>query len=258
MEQQLSSAVGAKCSRCDALFSDRYLMVDHLGTRHRIDRGVLRQQTEPNATPRVRDQTWTQAAQDQKLGRVDPSRDDVQAVENAERTGIEKRRSDAWIHQINMPGPSHGASSARSHVTAGQAPGQSVGVEMNISDHDTGVEVTTAVTAVTDDELAANAPGTSATSLTRERFAEFRAAFDDNEELAEWLGSWTNIMAKRIPRTVQSIGPSINGHLRGGSVRFTQDELLMAVKQLESRGVVELMPGGDVQYARLAGRRGRS
>ncbi|KAK4927625.1 hypothetical protein LTR49_005493 [Elasticomyces elasticus] len=91
------------------------------------------------------------------------------------------------------------------------------------------------------------------TGLAHGRFVEFRKAFDRDEDLAEWLGSWTDDVNQRTPRTVQSIRPRINRNLGHGSTPFTVDELLMAVKQLESEGVVELTTSNGACFLRLAG-----
>ncbi|KAK0875114.1 hypothetical protein LTR91_013762, partial [Friedmanniomyces endolithicus] len=249
-----SSGVGAKCSRCEASFSDRYLMVDHLGTHHRINRGLLRLQTEPNATPRVRNQTEEQSVRDARLRRRDPRFGDILAVRNAERAGIEKRQRAALSPQSSMPDPSQTEPSAfgmQDNAATAQSETANVGPTMLVAASDIAVTEGGFVALAATDDSSNDTLGSLNTSLTHGRLAEFRGAFDGNEELAEWLGSWTDSMAERIPRTVRSIGPSINNRLRSGSARFSQDELLQALRELERNGVVELTASNDVHYVRL-------
>ncbi|KAK0314880.1 hypothetical protein LTR82_012872, partial [Friedmanniomyces endolithicus] len=247
--------VGAKCSRCEASFSDRYLMVDHLGTHHRINRGLLRLQTEPNATPRVKFQTEEQSVRDARLKRRDPSFGDILAVRNAGRAGIEKRQRAALLPQTSVPGPSQTEPSAfrmQDDLATAQSETANVEPATPFAASDVAVSEEGFVAPAATDDSSNDTLDSLNPSLTHERLAEFRVAFDGNEELAEWLGSWTKSVAERIPRTVRSIGPSINNRLRSGSVHFSQDELVEALRELGRSGVVELTASNDVHYVRLS------
>ena len=229
-------------------------MVDHLGTHHRINRGLLRLQTEPNATPRVRNQTEEQSVRDARLRRRDPRFGDILAVRNAERAGIEKRQRAALSPQSSMPDPSQTEPSAfgmQDNAATAQSETANVGPTMLVAASDIAVTEGGFVALAATDDSSNDTLGSLNTSLTHGRLAEFRGAFDGNEELAEWLGLWTNSMAERI-RTVRSIGPSIKNRLRSGSIHFSQDELLQALRELERNGVVELTASNDVHYVRLS------
>ncbi|KAK0277388.1 hypothetical protein LTR35_009789 [Friedmanniomyces endolithicus] len=256
-----SSGVGAECSRCEASFSDRYLMVDHLGAHHDINRGLLRLQTEPNATPRVKFQTEEQDRRDDfRQKRRSPSNRDILAVRNAERAGIEKRQRAAMSPQTSMLDPSQTGpyvSGMQKNTAAAQSETANVEPAIPVAASDIAVTEGGSVAPMATGDSSNDTIGSLNTSLTHERMAEFRGAFEGNEELAEWLGSWTSSMEERIPRTVRSVGPSINNKLRSGSAHFTQDELLVALRQLEKDDVVELMASNDVNYVRLAVRQRR-
>ncbi|KAK0942291.1 hypothetical protein LTR29_006222 [Friedmanniomyces endolithicus] len=256
-----SSGVGAKCSRCEASFSDRYLMVDHLGAHHDINRGLLRLQTEPNATPRVKFQTEEQDRRDDfRQKRRSPSNRDILAVRNAERAGIEKRQRAALASQTSMLGASQTApntSGVQDNSDVAQSETPNVEPSMLMAASDIAVTEGGSATPAATGDSSNDTLGSLNTSLTHERMAEFRGAFDGNEELAEWLGSWTSSMEERIPRTVRSVGPSINNRLPSGSAHFNLDELLRALRQLEEDGVVELMASNEVRYVRLAVRQRR-
>ncbi|KAK1054209.1 hypothetical protein LTR12_011392 [Friedmanniomyces endolithicus] len=255
-----SSGVGAKCSRCEAFFSDRYLMADHLGAHHNINRGLLRLQTEPNATPRVRNQTEEQGRQDGRLGRRAPSNRDIRVVINAERAGIRKRQRAALSPQTSMLGPSQtapNASGTQDDLATAQSETANVEPAIPVAASDIAVTEGGLVAPAATGDSSNDTLGSLNTSLTHGRLAEFRGAFDGNEELAEWLGSWTSSVEERIPRTVRSVGPSINNRLRSGSAHFSQDELLLALRQLEKDGAVDLIASNDVHYVRLAVRQRR-
>ncbi|KAK0259857.1 hypothetical protein LTS09_005701 [Friedmanniomyces endolithicus] len=247
-------SVGAKCSRCEAFFSDRYLMADHLGAHHNINRGLLRLQTEPNATPRVRNQTEQQGRQGGRLGRRAPSNRDIRVVMNADRAGIRKRQRAALSPQTSMLGSSQtapNASGTQDDLATAQSETANVRPAMLVAASDIAVTEGGFVAPAATDDSSNDTLDSLNTSLTHERLAEFRGAFDGNEELAEWLGLWTNSMAERI-RTVRSIGPSIKNRLRSGSIHFSQDELLEALRELGRSGVGEFTASNDVHYVRLS------
>ncbi|KAK5696498.1 hypothetical protein LTR97_007800 [Elasticomyces elasticus] len=256
------------------LLLDGFLMERHLHTQHNINRGLLRSSTKPNAKIRDRNRNFDLNREDGNKGAHDPALMDIQAVLQAEGAALARIQMAAPIQPSGGSIQAQNVSQAMSVAPSAQgvesqrrtsvplppqtAPGSRsiAGVRNSETRHQYSASNATTQVPVT-------RPGrtdsrnvdlsTLPTGVAHVRFVEFCRAFDRDEDFVEWLGSWTDDVNQRIPRTIQSIRPRINGSLGDGSTPFTVDELLMAVKQLESEGVVELTTSNGACFLRLAG-----
>ncbi|KAK5745954.1 hypothetical protein LTR17_001083 [Elasticomyces elasticus] len=264
---------GTQCPRCADLLLDGFFMERHLHTQHNINRGLLRSSTKPNAKIRDRSRNFDLTREDGNKGAHDPALMDIQAVLQAESAALARIQSAAPMQPSGrsiqaqiVPQTASMAPSAQrfgtQHHTSVPLPPQTAPGSRSIA----GVRNAETRYQHSASDAAAQVPvmrparsdsrnvglSTLPTGLAHGRFVEFRKAFDRDEDLAEWLGSWTDDVNQRTPRTVQSIRPRINRNLGHGSTPFTVDELLMAVKQLESEGVVELTTSNGACFLRLA------
>ncbi|KAK5746228.1 hypothetical protein LTR17_000963 [Elasticomyces elasticus] len=260
---------GTQCPRCINLLLDGFSMERHLHTQHNINRGLLRSSTKPNAKLRDKSRNFDLTREDVNKGAHDPALMDIQAVLQAEGAALARIQRAAPIQPSGGPSQTQNVAQTTSVAASAQefesqrrsnvplppqtAPGSRsiTGVRNTASGSDTAAQVPV-LRPPRSDSRNINLSALP-TGMAHGRFVEFRRAFDRDEDLAEWLGSWTDDVNQRIPRTIQSIRPRINGSLGHGSTPFTVDELLMAVKQLESEGVVELTTSNRACFLRLAG-----
>ncbi|KAK5683965.1 hypothetical protein LTS10_003829 [Elasticomyces elasticus] len=260
---------GTQCPRCINLFLDGFSMERHLHTQHNINRGLLRSSTKPNAKLRDKSRNFDLTREDVNKGAHDPALMDIQAVLQAEGAALARIQRAAPIQPSGGPSQTQNVAQTTSVAASAQefesqrrrnvplppqtAPGSRsiTGIRNTASGSDTAAQVPV-LRPPRSDSRNINL-STLPTGMAHGRFVEFRKAFDRDEDLAEWLGSWTDDVNQRIPRTIQSIRPRINGSLGHGSTPFTVDELLMAVKQLESEGVVELTTSNRACFLRVAG-----
>ncbi|KAK3644740.1 hypothetical protein LTR56_009404 [Elasticomyces elasticus] len=268
MSQSQQAPGGTQCPRCTDLLLDGFFMERHLHTQHNINRGLLRSSTKPNAKIRDRNRNFDLNREDGNKGAHDPALMDIQAVLQAEGAALARIQMAAPIQPSGGPIQAQNVSQAMSVAASAQrfesqrrsnvplppqtAPGSRsiTGGRNTASGSDTAAQLPVLRPPRSDSRNVDL--GTVSTGMAHARFIEFRKAFDRDEDLAEWLGSWTGDVNQRISRTIQSIRPRINGSLGHGSTPFTVDELLMAVKQLESEGVVELTTSNGTSFLRLA------
>ncbi|KAK4899969.1 hypothetical protein LTR27_002731 [Elasticomyces elasticus] len=269
MSQSQQAPGGTRCPRCTDLLLDGFSMERHLHTQHNINRGLLRSSTKPNAKIRDRSRNFDLTREDGNKGAHDPALMDIQAVLQAEGAAPARVQMAAPIQPSGGPIQAQNVSQAMSVAASAQGfesqrrsnvppPPQTAsglrsitGVRNTASGSDTAAQVPVLRPGRSDSRNVDL--NTLPTGLAHGRFVELRKAFDRDEDLAEWLGSWTDDVNQRIPRTIQGIRPRINGNLGHGSTPFTVDELLVAVKQLESEGVVELTTSNGACFLHLAG-----
>ncbi|KAK4954205.1 hypothetical protein LTR10_007634 [Elasticomyces elasticus] len=280
MVQRNEEMEGLACDETPPIYVVRTTMAPRVieksfvGVLHNINRGLLRSSTKPNAKIRDRSRNFDLNREDGNKGAHDPALVDIQAVLQGEGAALARIQMAAPIQPSGGSIQAQNVSQAMSVAPSAQgvesqsrisvplppqtAPGSRsiAGVRNSETRHQYSASNATTQVSVT-------RPGrtdsrnvdlsTLPTGVAHVRFVEFRRAFDRDEDLAEWLGSWTDDVNQRIPRTIQSIRPRIDGSLGDGSTPFTVDELLMAVRQLESEGVVELTTSNGACFLRLAG-----